>query len=260
MRQQFDKCLLCNERDALQKSSHIVPKFLGQGIFEGTKPRHGILWTKGDRKRKVQDTIKEDYIFCPGCERGISVLETYCSLRLEQYDNIRFFKNFKHFKNGEFEFFECRKFDIRIFNLFIYSIVWRVSICNDLGFLKFKLSNVDEEALRLILKENIKPSQNELIYQLDTLNVLPKHGHVIIRPKKKLRPPQSMMSAASNSEKIHQLHLVDYVLFYVTDRDKLVNTLEILDNNRLDRLVRIGLTDPIMWRTFNYDMIRQSIK
>jgi hypothetical protein len=260
MRQPIDKCLLCKEKATSQKSSHIVPKFLGQGLFHGTKPRHSILWTKGENKKKVQDTIKEDYLFCPDCEKGLSVLETYCSLRLEQYDNFRFCKNFNHIKNEGFEFIQCKGIDIRVFNLFIYSIVWRVSVCNNFGFLKFKLSNYDEETLRLILKEHIMPSQNDLLYNLDALENLPNHGHVIIRPKKKLRPPLSMLSAASYDDCIHQLHLVDYIVFYLTDRDKLIGSLKILDNNRREGLVKIGLLDPFAWKDFNYDMIREALK
>lgn len=260
MRQPNDICLLCKESTASQKSSHIVPKFLGQGLFHGTKPRHSILWTKGENKKKVQDTIKEDYLFCLNCEKGLSVLETYCSLRLERYDNLRFYKNFRLIKYLGFEFIECKGIDIKVFNLFIYSIVWRVSVCNNFGFLKFKLTNDDEETLRILLKRHLTPSQNDLLNNLNTLENLPNHGHVIIRPKKKLRPPLSMLSAVSYDENIHQLHLVDYIVFYLTDRAKLVGSLKILDNNRLDGLVKIGLLDPIAWKDFNYDMIRESLR
>ncbi len=114
--------------------------------------------------------------------------------------------------------------------------------------------------LRVTLANTIAPSQNELMIKINNLNSLPHHGHVLIRAKKILRPPSSMMLAASYDTSIHQIHLVDYVLFYLTDPSKLINTLITLDNNRLNGLVRIGIIDPISWKDFNLDIMRESFK
>ena len=260
MRQPSDNCLLCNENKASKKSSHIIPKFFGHGLFYGSKPRHSILWYKSGKREKIQDIMKEDYLFCPECEKGFSVLETYCSLRLERFNDLRYHNNFKRFKYGDFEFIESKEIDKRIFNLFIYSIVWRVSISDKYGFLSFKLPDCEEEKLKLILKEFSKPTQAELMDQLDKLQNLPDHSHVIIRPNKKLRPPASMLSAASYNDWMHQIHLVDYVLLYLTDRGKLIERLREIDNNGLNNLVRIGLTDKSSWETFNFNMIKKATK
>ena len=96
--------------------------------------------------------------------------------------------------------------------------------------------------------------------KIKNLNSLPLHGHVLIRSKKILRPPSSMMSAASYNTWLHQIHLVDYVLLYLTDPSKLINTLIMLDNNRTNGLVRIGMSDPNEWKDFNLDMLRESFK
>lgn len=260
MRQPIDICLLCNEKNSTKENSHLIPKFFGKGIFYGTKPRHGILIDNNGTTTKIQDIIKEDYLFCADCEKGFSIFETYCSLRLERLNNLRYFNQFKKFKRGEFEYLECKDLDIRIFNLFIYSIVWRVSISNHYGFLKFKLPTQKEEELRKVLKEYIVPTQNALIDKLEKLKELPNHSHVMIRPNKKLRPPSSMLSGASINDCIHQLHLVDYLIFYITDRDRLVEGFREIDNNNLDKLVRIGLTDPKLWESFNFDLINKMMK
>lgn len=260
MRKYTDKCLLCQINEASQRNSHIIPKFMGDGLFYGTKPRHTILWSKGGKKEKVQDIIKDNYLFCSDCEKSLSVLETYCSLRLERFNNIRYFKNFNRFKYGNFEYVEFKEIDIKVFNLFIYSIVWRVSACKNLAFLNFNLLPCEEERLRLLLIERIMPTQIELFDKLDTLKTLPDHSHVLIRPKKKLRPPTSMLSAASLNEYMHQLHLVDYFVIYLTDQNKLIDSLKRIDNNRIEGFVKVGLSDPQHWKDFNFSMIKEATK
>lgn len=260
MRKPTDKCLLCDEKEATKEKSHLIPKFLAKGIFYGMKPRYGLLIEKDGSTEKIQDIIKEDYLFCPECEKGFSLYETYCSLRLERYNESKFDKNFKRYQNKEFKFFECLDIDIRLFNLFIYSIIWRLSISKEYSFLKLKLACEEEEKLRLILKDNTYSTQQELIEKLDEISCLPNHSHLIIRPTKKIRPPSSMLSAASLNEGVHKLHLVDYVIFYFSDQDKMIQYLRTIDNNKIDGLVRVGLTSPEIWERFNFDIIKKTMK
>ena len=257
MRKSTDICLLCHERNSNKENSHLIPKFFGKGIFEGTKPRHGIQISKSGEISKSQDIIKEDFLFCTDCEKGFSIFETYCALRLGRFDNLRYYSQFKKCKRGEFKYFECNEVDIKVFNLFIYSIIWRISISNHYAFLNFNIPAKNEEELRKLIKEYIVTSQSALLDKVDDLTELPSHSHVIIRPKKKLRPPGSMLSAASLGDNIYLLHLVDYLVFYVTEKDKLIQDYKEIDNNNLDRKVRIGLTDPKLWREFNFNLINK---
>lgn len=258
MRKPTDLCQLCNDKQATQKNSHLIPKFFGKGLFDGTAPRHGISIEKTGKQKKVQDIIKEDYILCPECEKGISIFETYSVIRLERFNSLRHFDQFSKFKIGNFEFFECKKIDSRIFNLFIYSLVWRVSISENYAFLKFKLSKKDEEELRLIIKDFITSNQNQLLSKLGNLKTLAKKNHhIFIRPKKKLRPPRFMLSGATLDDYTHQLCLVDYLLIYLTESSKLIQLLRLIDNNKIDRQPRIGLTEPSEWEAFNKDMLKK---
>ncbi len=259
MRQPTDTCLLCKREKATKRKSHLIPKFFGKGIFVGSKPRHGIMWSKDGKTEKVQDIIKEDYLFCPNCEQSFSVLETYCSRHLERFNNVRYANKYNRFKRGDFECFDCKELDIKIFNLFIYSIVWRVSVSSNFAFQNFKLPELDEEEIRIVLNTIIKPRQTDLLNNLINLRALPNHSHVLIRPKKKLNPPSSMLSGASYDESVHQLFLVDYVMFYVTNKEKLVEVFNEIDNNRLEGLVKIGLTDPTKWENYNYDVMSKFI-
>ena len=257
MRQPTDICLLCRNKNSDKKNSHLIPKFFGTGIFEGTKPRHGLQISKNGKTSKIQDIMKEDFLFCPSCEKGLSIFETYCALRLRRFDDPKHYKQFKRFKRGEFRYFECNEVDIKIFNLFVYSIVWRLSISNHPAFLNFNILTSDEEKLRQIINDFIVSTQSELLDKIDSLIELPLHSHVMIRPKKKQRPPSSMLSAASLNSSIHQIHLVDYLVFYVTDRSKLIHDFVEIDNNNLDRNVRIGLTTSELWEKFNFNLINK---
>ena len=145
--------------------------------------------------------------------------------------------------------------------MFIYSIVWRASVCNDYGFLPFKLSSSDEEQLRIVLKTFLAPTQAALCNKLVNLNELPHHSHVILRPKKKLRPPQAGLSAVSSIDKsIHLLYLVDYIIMYYPDPAIVIEQLKEIDNNNLENLVKVGLGDPEIWKGTNLDFMNNFLK
>lgn len=260
MRSASDICLLCEKNNSNQKNSHIIPKSFGNGLYYGINPRHSLAINKSGKKSKVQDIPKEDYLFCEKCEKGFSIFETYCILRLKRYDELRYASNFNRFQQGEFEYFKCKDLDIRIFNLFIYSIVWKLSVSESYAFGGFKLQKTEEDKLKVILKEFISLTQSELLDKLHKLKTLPPHSHVIVRPHKKLRPPRGMLSAASLVEWMHELHLVDFIIFYITDREKLVEEFKQIDNNNLENPVKVGLTTPERWEAYNLDLIRKAIK
>ncbi len=186
--------------------------------------------------------------------------ETYCALRLERFNNPRFSNQFEIHSIGDFKYFECKSLDIKIFNLFIYSIVWRISISENYAFRGFKLAFPEEEKLRLLLKNYTQSNQEELKNVLIHLNELPDHSHVIIRPKVKVRPPTSMYSAASYNDYLHQVHLVDYLHIYNTKRELLTDRLSLIDNNRPNGLVRVGIVEKERWKSFNTEMVKEAIK
>lgn len=260
MRTSNDICLLCKENKATQRNTHLIPKFFGKGLFYGTNPRHGIAIDKAGKKQRVQDILKENYLLCPICEKGISVFEAYCILRLDRYNNIRYLNKFARYSQGGYDYFECKDLDIRIFNLFVYSIVWRVSVNENFVFGSFKLPEKEEEKLRRLLKEFIKSNQTELSEKIDELKGLPNHSHIIIRPVKQLRPPNSDLSAASMDGWLHELHLVDYIILYSTEREKLSHGLLTIDNNNLINHVKVGMIATEIWKYYNYETIINAIK
>lgn len=77
-------CNLCLNREADQKNSHIIPKFLSKRLFESTKPRHSIEVSEKGRTTKIQDIPKEDFLLCKFCEKRLGHLETYMAKRSPQ--------------------------------------------------------------------------------------------------------------------------------------------------------------------------------
>lgn len=260
MRTSKDICLLCEKREANQRNTHLIPKAFGKGLFHGTNPRHSLAIEKTGKRQKVQDITKEDYLLCPECEKGISVFEAYCILRLNRYNDMSNFNKFEKFKKGEFEYFESKEIDIKIYNLFIYSIIWRVSASESYAFGGLKLPKIEEEKLKFILKRCIEPTQTKLIDRINEIQDLPNHGHIIFRPRKQLRPPNAMLSAASMDDWLHEMHLVDYIILYFTEKERIGGSLKELDNNNLVNRVRVGLTSTESWKSYSYEMIKKAIK
>ena len=215
--------------------------------------------TKNGRKKKFQDIVKEDFLFCPDCEKYFSVLETYCSIRLGRYSNPRYYKNFRYIRriNG-IEFIEFKELDIRIFNLFIYSIVWRISVSDNFAFGGFQLKVSDEENIRQHLQTFTSGMHEDLINNISSMTSQPNHSHVFLRPRKKLRPPNSMLSAASRNALLHQIHLVDYLLFYATQKN-IFHKFSLYDNNRINGNVIVGIVDENNWIRFNDQMLNEAI-
>jgi len=85
MRTATDICLLCDKNHSTKENSHIVPKFLTKSILgEGPiKRAYGLDTNNGHLPVPyVQDSVKEDFLFCPSCETYFSILETYIAQRL----------------------------------------------------------------------------------------------------------------------------------------------------------------------------------
>ena len=85
----MDVCNLCQNRVADKPNSHILSKFLGIPLFDVSKDRHAVSVRKNGKRRKVQDTPKEDFILCTSCEKRIEIMETYFARILSRTDNYK---------------------------------------------------------------------------------------------------------------------------------------------------------------------------
>lgn len=151
------KCKLCISNDANQKNSHIITKFLGNGLFENLPNKKTFIIKHGIKQKfEPQDTIKEDHILCSDCEKKIGKVETYMATRLEKLKSYQNFPNeYKINSLGSMNFLEDKNINPYIFKLFIYSQIWRVSISSDYMFQAFIISEGIKEDIRIFLNDNL---------------------------------------------------------------------------------------------------------
>ena len=169
------KCLLCKEREATKKGSHIVPSFFMKRInsIDGCNERdHELGFSIGlgtvktyfgrdvyeDRRREYTDDESRiedrtnldtmDNVFCPECEQLFSKYES----KYSQTYNLPFDK----------ELVENTKVTGQEAALFWYGVIWRISATKQYGI---KLNTAFEEKLRrIVLSEDM--SSSDIYYAL----------------------------------------------------------------------------------------------
>jgi len=174
MRRPTDLCLLCKINAAQKTNSHIFPKFLSKKFLGKNRKGFQISSTApiGAPPRIVQDSPKDDHIFCSTCEEYFAVLET---IACDTFTNWRY-----KCQKGDFQkhvivedvasIIECNTSNKRAIRLFIYSLFWRSSISENALFNNIKLSDKFEETLRQILFAYKSGGKNSF---LDVLNKNP---------------------------------------------------------------------------------------
>lgn len=193
MRNKTDNCLMCLRNKATKKNSHIIPKFLGIKMLDvGNNRRRGHSISTGKTKNGklfgefVQDIPKEDFLVCPTCETKLSIVETCCAPVLKSIMDEDINESKVEIKNEENqEYFEFKELDSIIFHLFVYSLIWRISISQKKVFKNFKLLNNEEEELREILDHNLRDTKVdfwERINSIDRLGFQP-HKFTLITSK-----------------------------------------------------------------------------
>ena len=152
-----DLCLLCKKSKASATGSHIYTKFITASMFGDKHNKQGgaINTAKFDYGNKANDTPKQDFLLCPNCENiRLGTLETYISTFFySRYKNEKFAGNFpidKRFNiiTGEVDCMILNGVHTGMFKLYMYSLVWRASICTLSSFQNFKLNSYQEEILR----------------------------------------------------------------------------------------------------------------
>lgn len=246
------KCLLCRENNATKENSHIIPKFLTKSILENSKGRRAYLIASDKVHLKPnfsQDTAKESFILCQGCEQYFSVLETYVSKNLhEKLWNANFAKEFSLFDNQNgIRWKVCNSLDPAIFRLFIYSIIWRCSISETEIVREFSLDSEEEERMRLSLIECRKEKENDL------LSIISIMKNNISLPDFFFFTAETFTCETSNTIFIHPdaknpyLFILNrYILVVSFKVNKAQNNFHFLNNTKLEP-VKIGFFSKDYW-------------
>jgi hypothetical protein len=246
-------CSLCQVNPADKANSHIIPKFLGKGLFDLSSPRHTTVVHKTGKVEKTQDTPKQDNFLCTSCEKRFEILETYFSRRMRELHAFS-----RHPDKFELHgaLLKWKALSPVIFRLFMYSIIWRVSASSRHEFGTCKLFPAVAEDLRLFLDEHLKPNQPDLLNHIKTVTSYPAYHISLMKPEHKTIPPGGLFAAHSLHEHSHLLMLVDFTFFFITSDDALVPEMKAFSSNFYTEVV-IGLLRNDHWIEFNQKLYNQ---
>lgn len=184
-----DICLLCQKNKATATGSHIYTKFITASMFGDKHNKQGgrINTAEFEYGSKANDTPKQDFIMCPRCENiRLGTLETYVSTFFySRYRNNKFSDKFpvdKRFNviTNELDCMILTDVHTGMFKLYIYSLIWRASICALPSFKNFKLTNEQEEILRYALDAFLQENAKDTIAFYDAnVNQFPQFPFII---------------------------------------------------------------------------------
>lgn len=188
------KCRLCKKADANQTGSHITSCFMVNSLLGDRDKEEGFIISSrgGDFTiNRKADFLKDDFIFCRGCESRLSYLEGYFSSEFtNKIDEVQYSANFPVISEGNTNVCQPTNINPLAFHLLIYSVLWRAHISNNPFFTKYKIPEEVAESIRLTLDTVLPPYQNfkvkgkykEWISELDSVKDLIKfYPYVILK-------------------------------------------------------------------------------
>ncbi len=250
------KCSLCLKAQADKRNSHIIPKFMGERLFEA-KPRstQGIQIDITGKQRKIQSIPKEDFIFCSNCEKRFARIEHYFSLKLKSVHNYTNEKdNFKLHSDGSNSILECFKISQNALKLFNYSMVWRASISNHFLFEKYKLPKTYEEKLREFLNTNLFISHSNLLSNLDEIGDDTGLYSYFFKCKVRNEFSRGYFSTYQIGENAFGLFLVDLIVYTYTDKQSIPSEFKIISDIQ-DKNAIIVMYSVENWKKLNKESI-----
>ncbi|WP_395047003.1 hypothetical protein [Flavobacterium sp.] len=243
-------CKLSKAEVADKKNSHIVSKFFGKELFISDIGNHAEQIHKSGKSRKIYSIPKEDFILCSNCEKKFEVLETYFAIFFNKLrDYLNFPEDFSFQKLGSQDFISCKKLNPTLFKLFIYSLIWRLSISKHQTNENFILPNKIEEELREFLNQNLSVEQQILLKSVEMVKEFPSYDLCIIKPENKTDNFKGMYSAFQMSESAYLLVLVDFILFFYID-DSTDIVLKKFSNGQNENVI-IPISDDERWFDLN---------
>jgi len=145
------KCKLCHESKELIKRSHLFPNFMYNGIPDEKNRMIVVSSAKPLEKKQVQTGALDEHILCANCDNSVlGELERYASNIFYKKSYLQANEDFEQLTpNPNVNLIFCKKIDFSKFKLFLESLLWRASVTSHSMFEDFKLSDEQEEELRI---------------------------------------------------------------------------------------------------------------
>lgn len=155
-------CKLCLLREAKQKNSHIVPRFMGVTLLENLDGTRKGFKVDNDpnflKQVPQQDTPKEDHLLCPICENALGKFERKLANEFYyKFKNPRYYKDFPkiYLPNGILRA-SIQNIDYETLKLALYGIFFKVSNSSLPYFADSRITMEQRETLRQILNSEKK--------------------------------------------------------------------------------------------------------
>ena len=187
-------CQLCKEKEANQTGSHLLSCFMVTSMLgeRGEENEFLISSVGGDyRKNRKGEEIKEDNIFCHGCEQRLAYLEGYFSSEYtNKVDQENYKQNFPKTELNGKTFHTPVNMKPFAFHLLIYSIVWRAHLSTKPLFVGFRIPDEAAEHIRTTLNtvlpnyENykVKGKYKDWIKDIDSVkDIVEYYPYVILK-------------------------------------------------------------------------------
>lgn len=246
-------CTLCKSREADKKNSHIISKFLGKELYD--QKGIAIEIGKGGRNKKIQDTIKESYIFCKYCEKRMEKIETLFSKKLQQIYNHQ--NHPEKFNNIEFKgqkYLESLDIHPSAYKLFFYLQVWRLSISKSYHYENFKFENDLEELLRRFLNANLQHTHSELIDRFDSLTDVPDLLSCLV-----ISNERGIYTAYQFGEGQYIMVALHFTFMLFIDPEKAEISYKLF-GNRDGEKIKIVIGNKSSWKVLNETIINKLFK
>lgn len=243
-------CRLCRTNPAVQKNSHIFPKFLKKEYLK-TDKRFFLVNSTIDNKMLQQDLPKEDNILCPICESRLQTIESNISLHLNNSYNIFKRIDYPIHKLLEYEYQYFNSCDPKIFTLFVYSLIWRAHISSLPLFKDFILPENCAEDLRKTLNITLPEKISELSESLSSLTIQRWH-YIFIKPQKreKMNHPIIYNDNIIN-KKMAYVFIFEYAIIFLVNRKTIPEKLQHYANHKFKK-VRLMILGNDLW---NYNSL-----
>lgn len=240
-------CKLCLENEADQTNSHIISKFLSKRLYDKIGHKRLIEISKKGNTKFQQDTAKESFILCKGCERRIGLLETIMSKVVISINNFINLKDkFEIVEIGNNKIMECLNINPINFKVFVYTLVWRSSISNLPSFENFKLDQKTESTLRTFLNETLKNNNADLIKSLAEIKNIPNYDYCIFKPSVLNDYSRGIFTACRMTESHYRIFTVDFIFLFISNSTNMHPALKLVSNFQNDKLL-IKILDINQW-------------
>ena len=197
IRTKEDLCLLCLNQKATKTNSHIISAGILKGMIgkrdyeesyqldTASKSKvdnfYGRSNLENEEKEKKENHHTLNYIFCPKCENRLGIVESEVIPFINEH-TCNFKSNKKSVSlttNSNIDYKEFPSLSAGIFQLFIYSLIWRLGLHNKLVSKIQLLNSKLSEKLRGILDLNL-PEAKKKRYSLKNIGEIP---FLLLAPK-----------------------------------------------------------------------------